>query len=128
MERFEVSVLVRGRQTDFSAITDFATGHGLEVIQRGGARLTVALSGTVAQFNDAFGVKLESGPPQLIEMTAGLLVASWDAVATGRKRVAIPKTPRPTLWAPQVSNVERVAGAGIDHCIFRPSPFTAENS
>ena len=82
VERFEVSVLVRGRHSDFSAITDFASGHGLALIQRGGARPTVILSGTVVQFNDAFGVKLESGPPQLIEMTAGLLVASWDPVTT----------------------------------------------
>jgi hypothetical protein len=82
MERFEVSVLVRGRHSDFAAITDFATGHGLALIQKGGARLTVILSGTVAQFNDAFGVKLESGPPQLIEMAAGLLVASWDPVTS----------------------------------------------
>jgi len=86
MQRFEVRVLVRGRQSDLAQITDFATGHGLEIIQNGGARPT-AILGTAAQFNDAFGVKLGSGPPQLIEMTAGLLVASWGAVTASVERM-----------------------------------------
>jgi kumamolisin len=44
---------------DFAAIKTFATQHGLVVVQEDAARRTVILSGTVAQFNDAFGVKLE---------------------------------------------------------------------
>ena len=44
---------------DLAAIKTFATGHGLALVQEDAARRTVVLSGTVAQFNDAFGVKLE---------------------------------------------------------------------
>jgi len=44
---------------DFAAIRQFAQAHGLGVVQEDPARRTVILSGTVAQFNDAFAVKLE---------------------------------------------------------------------
>jgi hypothetical protein len=85
IERLKVSVLVRRRRSDLASVTKFATGHGLAVLREVAAcrAQAVALSGTVAQFNNAFGVDLgESGPPELIEMTDGLLVASWDAVTT----------------------------------------------
>ena len=85
IERLKVSVLVRRRRSDLASVTKFATGHGLAVVREDAAwrARAVALSGTVAQFNNAFGVDLgESGPPQRIEMTDGLLVASWDAVTS----------------------------------------------
>src|SRR5580658_1489962 len=44
---------------DFAAIESFATAHGLAVVQKHAGRRTIILSGTVAQFNGAFGVDLE---------------------------------------------------------------------
>jgi kumamolisin len=44
---------------DLAAIKTFATSHGLAIVQEDAARRTVILSGTVAQFNEAFGVTLE---------------------------------------------------------------------
>jgi len=43
---------------DIAAVKTFAEGHGLVVVASDAARRTVMLSGTVAQFNDAFGVRL----------------------------------------------------------------------
>src|SRR5580704_7291719 len=72
---------------DFAAIKTFATSHGLAVVQEDAARRTVILSGTVAQFNDAFGVKLERfehaggsyrgrvGPIQLPDELRGIVEA-----------------------------------------------------
>ncbi len=44
---------------DIAAVKDFANRHRLAVVQEDPARRTVVLSGTVAQFNDAFGVDLQ---------------------------------------------------------------------
>jgi kumamolisin len=44
---------------DIAALKAFATQHGLSVIQEDAARRTVILSGTVAQLEAAFGVKLQ---------------------------------------------------------------------
>jgi kumamolisin len=44
---------------DLATVKKFATQHGLAVVQEDAARRTVVLSGTVAQFNAAFGVTLE---------------------------------------------------------------------
>lgn len=43
---------------DIAVVRTFAGNHGLAVVQEDAARRTVTLSGTVAQFNDAFGVEL----------------------------------------------------------------------
>src|SRR6266852_2246174 len=43
---------------DLAAVRAFAAAHGLAVEQEDAARRTVVLSGTVAQFNAAFGVQL----------------------------------------------------------------------
>jgi kumamolisin len=43
---------------DIAAVRAFAAAHGLAVEQEDAARRTVVLSGTVAQFNAAFGVQL----------------------------------------------------------------------
>jgi kumamolisin len=44
---------------DFAAVRRFASAHGLSVVQESAARRTMILSGTVAQFNNAFSVKLQ---------------------------------------------------------------------
>ncbi len=44
---------------DMAAVKKFAGAHGLSVVQEHGGRRTVVLSGTVAQFNAAFGVDLQ---------------------------------------------------------------------
>ena len=44
---------------DLAAVRKFAGAHGLTVVQEDAARRTVVLSGTVAQFNVAFGVDLQ---------------------------------------------------------------------
>jgi kumamolisin len=44
---------------DCAAIRGFAGTHGLAVVQEHAARRTLILSGTVAQFNAAFGVQLQ---------------------------------------------------------------------
>ncbi|HEY2539332.1 MAG TPA: protease pro-enzyme activation domain-containing protein, partial [Stellaceae bacterium] len=45
--------------SDIDAVKRFAGAHGLSVVQEHAGRRTVVLSGTVAQFNDAFGVDLQ---------------------------------------------------------------------
>jgi kumamolisin len=44
---------------DIAAVRKFAGAHGLAVVQEHAGRRTVVLSGTVAQFNTAFGVDLQ---------------------------------------------------------------------
>jgi kumamolisin len=44
---------------DIKEVKQFASSHGLTVVQESPARRTVVLAGTVAQFNRAFGVDLE---------------------------------------------------------------------
>jgi kumamolisin len=44
---------------DVAAVKKFAAGHGLSVVQEHAGRRTVVLSGTVEQFNAAFGVDLQ---------------------------------------------------------------------
>ncbi len=43
---------------ELAAVAAFATGHGLAIVRSDAARRTVILAGTVAQFQAAFGVKL----------------------------------------------------------------------
>ncbi len=45
--------------TDIQAVKQFANQHGLAVVDEHPGRRSVVLSGTVAQFNDAFGVELQ---------------------------------------------------------------------
>lgn len=44
---------------DLAKVRSFVASHGLTVVQEDAARRTIVLSGTVAQFSAAFGVKLE---------------------------------------------------------------------
>ncbi len=46
-------------QQDIDAVATFAAAHGLAIVQADAARRSVVLSGTVAAFNDAFGVDLQ---------------------------------------------------------------------
>ena len=45
---------------DIAVVRQFANAHGLAVVEEDAARRTVVLSGTVAQFNDAFEVDLQT--------------------------------------------------------------------
>ncbi len=45
---------------DIAKVRQFANNHGLAVVEEDAARRTVVLSGTVAQFNDAFEVDLQT--------------------------------------------------------------------
>jgi kumamolisin len=44
---------------DIAAVRKFASSRGLAIVEESAARRTVVLSGTVAQFNDAFAVDLQ---------------------------------------------------------------------
>ena len=44
---------------DLAAVKKFAEKHGLAVVQEDASRRSVVLSGSVAQFNEAFGVDLQ---------------------------------------------------------------------
>lgn len=44
---------------DMKAVKEFAKSHGLAVTQEHTGRRSIVLAGTVAQFNDAFGVQLQ---------------------------------------------------------------------
>ena len=46
-------------RADLDSVRDFAEAHGLAVVQEHAGRRAVVLSGTVAQFNDAFGIQLQ---------------------------------------------------------------------
>jgi kumamolisin len=46
-------------RADLDAVRDFAEAHGLMVVEAHSARCAMVLAGTVAQFNDAFGVDLQ---------------------------------------------------------------------
>jgi kumamolisin len=46
-------------RADLDAVRDFAEAHGLAVVQEHAGRRTLVLTGTVAQFNDAFAVDLQ---------------------------------------------------------------------
>ena len=59
MTREEFATKHGARDTDFDTVTDFADAHDLVVVQRDSARRTMVLSGTVAQFSEAFEVQLQ---------------------------------------------------------------------
>ncbi len=46
-------------RADLDAVREFAEAHGLAVVEEHAARRTLVLAGTVALFNDAFGVELQ---------------------------------------------------------------------
>ena len=46
-------------RADLDAVREFAESHGLAVVQEHAGRRSIVLSGTVAQFNDAFAVELQ---------------------------------------------------------------------
>jgi hypothetical protein len=58
-ERLEVTVMLHHSHADQSAIRDFASDQGLSMVQSDAGGRTVVLSGTVAQFNEAFQVNLQ---------------------------------------------------------------------
>jgi kumamolisin len=46
-------------RADLDAVREFAEAHGLAIVEEHSGRRTLVLAGTVAQFNDAFGVDLQ---------------------------------------------------------------------
>jgi kumamolisin len=59
LKREEYAQQFAADPADIAAVEQFAGAHGLAVVQKDPVRRTVVLSGTVAQFNDAFGVDLQ---------------------------------------------------------------------
>ena len=59
LKREEFAQQFAADPADIAAVEKFAGAHGLAVVQKDPVRRTVILSGTVAQFNDAFGVDLQ---------------------------------------------------------------------
>src|SRR6185437_4222548 len=49
----------RRQPADMDAVREFAEAHGLAVVQEDPGRRTMVLAGTVAQFDDAFGIQLQ---------------------------------------------------------------------
>jgi len=74
-------------RADLDAVREFAEAHGLAVVQEHAGRRILVLTGTVAQFNDAFGVELQhcshpggtyrgrSGPIQIPAELDGIIEA-----------------------------------------------------
>jgi kumamolisin len=87
LEREEFARRFGAEASHVDAVKEFANQHGLAVVQEDLARRTVVLSGTVAQFNEAFGVDLEqfehpsgsyrgrTGPIYLPEELTGIVQA-----------------------------------------------------
>src|SRR5271166_2304554 len=65
---------------DIAVVRQFANAHGLVVVEEDAARRTVVLSGTVAQFNNAFDVDLET-----FEHPGGTERGRTDAVQLARQ-------------------------------------------
>lgn len=59
LSRAELARRHGASRADLDAVREFAESHGLAVVQEHAGRRTLVLSGTVAQFNDAFGIELE---------------------------------------------------------------------
>jgi kumamolisin len=59
LKREEYAQQFAADPADIAAVEQFANTHSLTVVQKDPVRRTVVLSGTVAQFNDAFGVDLQ---------------------------------------------------------------------
>jgi kumamolisin len=59
LKREEFAQQFAADPADIATVEQFAKAYGLAVVQKDPVRRTVILSGTVAQFNDAFGVELQ---------------------------------------------------------------------
>jgi kumamolisin len=59
LSREEFAQQFGAAEADFAAVRTFARAHNLAVVQEHAGRRTVVLSGTVGQFNSAFGVDLQ---------------------------------------------------------------------
>jgi kumamolisin len=59
MTRDEYEKAHGANSADFEKVSKFASEHGLSVVEQSAARRSIVLSGTVENFNSAFGVKLE---------------------------------------------------------------------
>ncbi len=59
LQREEFAQQFGADPADLAKVKTFAVKHGLQVVQEHAARRTVVVSGTVAQFNEIFGVDLQ---------------------------------------------------------------------
>lgn len=142
-ERFEVSVMLRcseesgARQAsadDVAAVRGFASEYGLSVALADAQRCTVILSGTVAQFNDAFGVRLQTyaysggtyrGRTGSVHVPVELKDAVQAVLGLDNRPVAKPhfRPARPDVAATSYTPVEIAslygfpAGTGSGQCI-----------
>jgi kumamolisin len=137
------------------AVKTFASDHGLAVVEEHAARRTVVLSGTVDQFNSAFGVELElfqhdagsyrgyTGPVKLPGELAGVVQAVLgldnrpQALPHFRTRqgnaLALPAAPAPFTPTELADLYHFPAGTGQDECIaiiefgggYRPADLAA---
>ena len=104
---------------DLAAVGAFAAAHGLAVVQQHAGRRTVILSGTVAQFDAAFGVALErfrygggtyrgrvgavQVPDELKDVVVAVLGLDDRPVATPHFRMRAPGGVRPRAGTAGVS-------------------------
>ncbi len=93
---------------DLEAVCTFATSYGLQVESENANTRTVKLSGTVAQFNQAFGIKLS-----WVQPTAGSKFLSYQGT------ISLPVT---------VQNVEAVLGLDQRPIARHASAATAADS
>jgi kumamolisin len=98
---------------DVAVVRKFASDHGITIVEEHPARRTIVLSGTVTQFNDAFGVDLQqfeyaggsyrgrTGPIQLPDEWAGVVEAVLGLDNRPQARPHIRTRPsRPSANAP----------------------------
>ena len=88
--RAEVEQALAARPEDLQAVRTFATNYGLQVESENANTRTAKLSGTVAQLNQAFGIKLS-----WVQPTAGSKFLSYQGA------ISLPAT---------LQNVEAVLG------------------
>jgi len=60
LSREEFAQQFGAEPADINVVRQFADAHGLAVVEEDAPRRTVVLSGTVSQFNNAFGVDLQT--------------------------------------------------------------------
>jgi kumamolisin len=115
---------------DIAVVRQFANAHGLVVVEEDAARRTVVLSGTVAQFNNAFGVDLETfehpggtyrgrtGPVHLPDELNGVVTAvlGLDNRPQARPRFRV---------RPPHGNVQWRAAAAADSASFTPTELAS---
>jgi kumamolisin len=119
---------------DIAAVRAFAAAHGLAVEQEDVARRTVVLSGTVAQFNAAFGVQLRQMshakgsyrgrtgpillPADLVDIVEAVLGLDSRPQASPQCRIRHPAASGAAFTPIQVASAyEYPSGTGQGQCV-----------